>query len=75
VTVADVYAQSADLEDDLLGQSGFARRVGVTEHRLDRRDQSQLVKNRGATHIADVKDQLYSRQGGVNARANQPVRV
>jgi len=75
VTVTDVHADPVDGEKKLSGKISLIRRVRVAKDGFDRRDQPELVQYPGTSDITRMKYQLDSRQCGVDARPQQPVRI
>jgi len=75
VAVADVHPDAVDCNDDFFAQPRLTGRVGIAEHSLDRRDQSELVQNAGAADISGMKNELDSRQRLTDAGPKKPMRI
>ncbi len=75
VAVTHVQPDTVNCNHDFFTQSGLTRRIGVAQHGLDGRYQSELVQNVGAADISRVKNQLDPRQRPVHAGPEKPVRI
>jgi hypothetical protein len=53
-----MHAHSVYFKHDFFAQLGLILRISIPEHGFDGRNQSELVQDAGAAHVARVKNEL-----------------